>query len=219
MRKLFSHIITLIVVICMFLMINGCGSEESSTDGDITDGDNTDGDSTDGDITDGDNTDSDSIDVDNTDGDNIDGDAIDGDEDIYVPPQVEGSIETGVGIHIEQQELKLGAATADLENIFGDNIIIRELGENFESFIIADTPISGFLQGSSVSSITLMPGFKGKSTDGLGLGSSRSDVESKIGAGKKDPFLEADWYENHGLVIEWENDAIIRMHMRAPEQR
>lgn len=216
MSKSYFNIPSLLLFIGLLCMIQACESgegEEIPVDGDAeesSDGDQVE-DNPDGDVTE-----------DDPDGDDADGD-VDGDSDDYIPPQAEGSIEAGEGIHLDQQELSFGSTLAELKSSFGEKLFTRDLGAGMHRFRIADAPVSGLLKGSGeeavLSSITLVPGFNGKTAEGIGIGSSRSELASAYGEGQDDPFLAAAWYDTSGLVFEWNNDNVIRIHLKDPALR
>jgi len=200
-KSLFDHIGILVFALALIIVLPACESSSAPapTDGDI--------------ISDGD--------IDNVlDGDD---DTPDGDTEETLPPQAEGSIEVGIGIHLEQDTITFGTTLSQLTTLLGDAIEVRNIDNTTSRFRILNTPVSGLLHGTGVDAtlvaLTLVTGFNGKTADGIGIGSSRTDVDSLYGVGVLDPFLSATWHDNSGVVFEMENDKVVRIHLKAPAEK
>lgn len=128
---------------------------------------------------------------------------------------VEADIAPGCGILLDGQPLRLGDALADLAQSFGEPTRL-DLGASGERFDLAG--VAGFSDDAdAVRSLALGEGFVGATAEGLGLGSSATEVEEAFGVATPEPLTGGWWYGSLGIGFEidgeGEGEAVDRIHV------
>lgn len=144
----------------------------------------------------------------------------DGPESLEPVPEAASEILTGTGVVIAGLPLNLGDTLAVIESNLGPAGAVRDLGELGIQIDYPHLNAGGILSGAedeaTLVRITVYPGFVGVTSDGIGLGSSESEVDAAFGAADTDPFLEASWYTDVGVAVEWYGGQAERIHLFEP---
>ena len=115
------------------------------------------------------------------------------------------------------EALRLGDSRDHAEARLGAPDLLTDLGPLGVRFSWSNHQIAGFYgpaaQGEAVTEIVLLPGFAGRTAEGLGPGSSSDSVRSALGDPEVDPFLGSWWYA--GIGFEWREGAVERVHVVA----
>ena len=116
--------------------------------------------------------------------------------------------------------VSLGESLPDLRVRFGDKLTIRDLGGLGARFAVDDEQFSGMLSGmdgrATVISIDVAAGFNGLTAEGVGIGSDKAAVSAIYTAATSDPYLDASWALDVGLVLQWDQGAVSQIQIVAP---
>lgn len=128
--------------------------------------------------------------------------------DAPVPP---AAIEPGVRLTAGGVEVQLGEPGDALEEQVGRPASTRQLGRAGVRLLYTDLHVSVILRPEGVQMVCAEPGYAGRTSGGLGLGSGREQVRAALGESEVDPFLGAWLYGARGIVFEWSDDRVVRL--------
>jgi len=107
-------------------------------------------------------------------------------------------------------EIEPGAAWGSVQGSIDEAPVLRDLGALGARFEFPELGIAGMLTGSgddaTVISVELT------AAGGIAAGDPRKAVASALGDPIEDLFLDAWWYPEAGLMVEFEDDVVARVH-------
>ncbi len=131
--------------------------------------------------------------------------------------EVPDRIEPGIGITAAGGTLNIGDSLSDVTDRFGPPTVLRDMDDVGVRFTLPSINVAGFLSETDgddvVTSLTLEEGFAGSTPGGSGLGSDESTVRADLGDPVTDSFTDNWWYHDDGLVLEWRDGAVTRIHV------
>ncbi len=134
--------------------------------------------------------------------------------------ELAADIVPGCGIMAGDLALRLGDNRGDVQDSFPSLEATWDLDNLGTTFTIPGQGIAGMFEGGSadatLTSISVVPGFSGLTTGGVGLGSGESQVVGEFGQPLVDGYLGAWWYSEHGLGLEWSGASVERIHLFVP---
>lgn len=129
---------------------------------------------------------------------------------------VDAAISPGCGVLVGEAAVRLHDAREDLLTRIGSPDTAVDLA-NVGRHDTFETPGLAILYAVEAphpaQGLIALGGFAGTTAEGLGIGSSRADVEAAYGAGVVDPFLGSAWYLDRGIGFEFAADAVTRIHV------
>ncbi|MFH1532621.1 MAG: hypothetical protein ABIK09_17995 [Pseudomonadota bacterium] len=107
-------------------------------------------------------------------------------------------------------EIELGANWEAVRASVGEEPVLRDLGVLGARFEYPDLGVAGMLTGSGDDATVIS--LESTVTGGIAAGDPRKAVASALGDPIEDLFLDAWWYPDEGLMIEFEDDVVARVH-------
>ncbi len=135
-------------------------------------------------------------------------------EDNGTPASVAATILPGLGVLSGAASLSLGDSLAEMKEALGEPSRLRSLGAAGTMFDYPNRGLSGLLdEDGKVVALYLAAESAGKTDDGAGIGSTMDELETQLGKGENDPFLQGSWHDSKGLVFELTDGIVTRVHV------
>ncbi len=128
----------------------------------------------------------------------------------------DADIAPGCAVTLDGAVVRLGDARSDALALLGSPdtaLILPGVGLSDTFPALGLTALHAEVDANSVDALIVLDGFDGTTAEGLGLGSSRADVEAAYGPGVGDPFLGSAWYLDRGIGFEFVENVVSRVHV------
>lgn len=111
-------------------------------------------------------------------------------------------------------EIEVGAAWGPIEAAMSEAPRIFDLGALGARFEAPAHGVAGLLTGTGDDATVVS--VEGTAWGGVAVGDPRKAVGTALGDPIEDLFMDAWWYPEDGLLIEFEDGVVVRVHVFAP---
>ncbi len=127
-------------------------------------------------------------------------------------------IAPGQGLSIDGAPLCLGETSVAVTERLGAPSSSGDLGNLGARFAHATLFLSGFYSADAreVTSLTVTPGYEGRTAGGTGIGSSEADVRTEFGEPLVDPFAGGWVYPDQGIALQLQDGAVVSILVFSP---
>ena len=133
------------------------------------------------------------------------------------PARVAVNVNPGTGVVVAGKTLAIGDTYGAVRAELGAANRLRDLGDEGTLFEYTSHHLAGTLTGpgddATVVSIVVTSGADARIDGGVGIGSTKAEIEAALGPANQDPFLGTLWYRDRGVAFDMETGVAVRAHV------